>query len=251
MSQAGTIPILEKAITLLGLVAESESGNTVKRLSLATKIPIATCYRIVRTFLKHHWLQEKEKGEYHVAFGIAHLARSYAEVEHLLGIVEPVLKELSEKTHLSAKVSLREGAHVVTVLRAEPPRINAITSPVGARYSLTIGSAATVLMADLPDEEIERVIESAPAECWRRQSPDEVRDRVKDARKQGVSWELGQQHSSIYAASVRFPLSPNLPAALSLVGWPDDFENGGKEKIEKVLRTAQDRLCRMLKGEGR
>ncbi len=251
MSQAGTIPILEKAITLLGLVAESESGNTVKRLSLATKIPIATCYRIVRTFLKHHWLQEKEKGEYHVAFGIAHLARSYAEVEHLLGIVDPVLKELSEKTHLSAKVSLREGAQVVTVLRAEPPRINAITSPVGSRYSLTIGSAATVLIADLTDEEIERVIECAPAESWKRQSPADVRHRVKETRERGVSWELGQQHSSIYAVSVKFPLSPELPAALSLVGWPDDFDDGRKDEIEKILRAAQIRICRMLKGAGR
>ncbi len=61
---------MEKAIALLGVVAESEDASTVKKLSLSTKTPIATCYRIVRTFVKHHWLQEKAKGEFQLGFGM-------------------------------------------------------------------------------------------------------------------------------------------------------------------------------------
>lgn len=238
MSNALTIPILEKSISLLKSVAVSNAGLTVKHLSDTLKIPSATCYRIVRTLVKHHWLHEKAKGEFQLAYGFAKLARSYAEVEHLLNLIAPGLAALAGSCGLSAKISLREGSFAVTAARAEPLRENAITSPVGAQFPLISGSAGSILLSLLPDEEVDRILRGLPVELWRNLTIDDVTKRVQQARREGVCWELGQQHPSIYAVSVPMKLGAAVDASLSLVGWPDDFEAPKQKALEKAIRGA-------------
>lgn len=245
MSSAHTIPALHKSIALLQAVADDNSG-TVKALSRTLDIPLATCYRIVRTFLHYNWLREDDRGEYRIAFGLAHLARSYAGIEHRLSLLESSLRQLADSLGLSAKITVREGHQAVTALRAEPPSANAITSPVGSGFSLALGSAAAVLLAGLPDEEIERVLKTAPPECWQQQSPSDVRRRVKEVREEGVCREMGQLHPSIYAISAPIYLTKTEMVALTLVGWPDNFEGSRQATIEKALRAASRHFHEIL-----
>ncbi|MEI6034332.1 MAG: helix-turn-helix domain-containing protein [Verrucomicrobiae bacterium] len=245
MITAHTIPALHKSVALLQAVADGHTGS-VKDLSGALGIPMATCYRIVRTFLHYHWLREDGRGGYRIAFGLAHLARSYAGFELCLSLLENPLRELAGSLGLSAKITVREGHQAVTALRAEPPAPNVITSTVGAGFSLAIGSAAAVLLAGLPDDEIERVLKTAPQECWQRQAPADVWRRVKDARREGVCRELGQFHPSIYAISAPVHLSKTEIVALTFVGWPDDFEGAKLAALEKALRSASKRFHDIL-----
>lgn len=237
MSSAHTIPVLHKSIALLQSVANDKSG-TVKALSRTLDIPLATCYRIVRTFLHYNWLREDDRSEYRIAFGLAHLARSYAGIEHRLSLLENSLRQLADAQGLSAKITVREGHQAVTALRAEPPSPNAITSPVGSGFSLAIGSAAATLLAGLPNEEIERVLKTAPPECWRKQTQSDVWRRVEEVREEGVCREMGQLHPSIYAISTPVHLTKTEIVSLTLVGWPDDFEGSRQASIEKAIRAA-------------
>lgn len=252
MTHTGTIPILEKAIALLGVVAESEDASTVKKLSLSTKTPIATCYRIVRTFVKHHWLQEKGKGEFQLGFGIAHLARSYAELERLLTVIDPILKDVAARTRLSVKITMRENRNAITVLRAEPPRPDAITSPVGFTYPLALGgSAGIMLLTQLSDDEVTELLDNAPAEAWRHQTPQEIRQRIVQAGAEGICWELGKLNPSLHAISINVTLAKSFQSVLSFVGWPDDFEESRKAGIERQLRDTARRISKVLESAAR
>jgi DNA-binding IclR family transcriptional regulator len=240
-----TIPALHKSVALMQAVADGHTGS-VKELSIALDIPMATCYRIVRTFLHYHWLREDERGGYRIAFGLAHLARSYAAFEHSLSLLEKPAHELAGSLGLSVKITLRDGHQAITASRAEPPSPNVITSPVGSGFSLVIGSAAAVLLAGMPDEEIERVLKTAPQECWRRQAPADVWRRVKEVRQEGICRELGQYHPSIYAISSPVYLSQTEMVSLTFVGWPDDFEGAKQASMEKALRSASKHFHEIL-----
>lgn len=238
MPSDNTVPILNKTITLIEQVASAPSGRSIKNLSLTLNIPSATCYRIVRTLAKHRWLQEDGEGSYRIAFGLAQAARSYAEIEHRLALLEQPLKALCHATGLSTKITLREGHHAVTVMRAEPPQLNAITSPVGSSFHLAIGSAASALLSVLSDEEIKRIVKTAPKECWERQAEKDLFRRVKEARAQGFCWERGQYHPLIYAVSAPVALTKSSTLALTVVGWPDDFKGARPKEIEKQLKLS-------------
>jgi DNA-binding IclR family transcriptional regulator len=238
MSATQTIPAVHKAVCVLQYVADRNEPIVVKELSYALKIPPATCYRLVRTLLEHNWLREDPAGGLRIAFGLANVARAYSEIEYALNALETPLRQLADALKMSAKISLREGHYATTALRAEPARPNAITSPVGYRFHLAVGSAAAALMSTLDDTEIERVIKSAPGEVWHRQKPEDVWKRVRECRQSGVSRDFGTQHASIYALSALLQLTDTTVAAVSVVGWPEEYEGNKPAALMRQLKQA-------------
>jgi len=246
MSASQTIPSLHKAIAVLERIGRSPEPVSVKELTHDLKIPPASCYRIVRTLLAHDFLREEPEGGLRIGFGVAKVARAYSEIERALRNVRAPLRDLAEQLRLAAKISLREGEGAVTVLRAEPPSPNAITSPVGRHIHLAQGgSAAVALLSLLPDAEVEGILASAPEDAWSRQKPQDVLAAVRTFRRTGLACNFGMQHPSIHAMSVLLRLGPNVQAAVSVVGWPEDFSKAKQKALADALRGSVARMQRL------
>lgn len=246
MSNPQTIPSVHKAICVMQFIADRNAPVSVKELAYSLDIPQASCYRIVRTLMEHNWIQEEVGGGFRIAFGLAHLARSYSEIEHALHTIETPLRQLSSRLSLSAKITLREGHYVTTVLRVEPSRPNAITSPVGYPFHIGIGSAAGALLSQLGDDEVHRIIATAPAEVWDRQKEADVWQRVKECRQSGICKDMGLQHAFIYAVSGLLRLTPSTVCAVTLVGWPEEFADKRVPQIVRELRRSIDSIHALL-----
>ncbi|MBC2594648.1 helix-turn-helix domain-containing protein [Ruficoccus amylovorans] len=246
MSNPQTIPSVHKAIAVMRFIADRTTPVSVKELAYSLNIPQVSCYRIVRTLLEHNWIQEEASGGFRVAFGLAHLARSYSEIEHALHTIETPLRQLSSQLSLSAKITLREGHYVTTALRVEPSRPNAITSPVGYRFHIGIGSAGSALLSTLGDEEIRRIIATAPAEVRERQRETDIWQRVQECRQSGICKEMGLQHPFICAISGLLRLTPSVACAVTLVGWPEEFAGKRTAQVAKELRHSIDAMQQLL-----
>lgn len=242
MSESQTVPALHKAISMLEYIAERSEPVSVKELSYSLDIPSASCYRMVNTMVKHNWLCEDTSGGLRVAFGLAHVARSYSDLKTRLRDIEPSLRNLAEELGMSVKIMLREGHFATTVLRAEPARPNAITSPVGYNVHLAVGSSPSVLLAQFDDHEIKTILAAAPKDVWRRQKPEDVWKRISDCRNKGFCFELGKYHPSIYACSVPFQLTDSIVVALTAVGWPEDFKGKKAGYIRSRLKEMAGQL---------
>jgi DNA-binding IclR family transcriptional regulator len=232
-------PAVSKAIGIVQYVANHKDAVSVKELSYALEVPQASCYRMVRTLLEHNWLRQDSTGGLRIAFGLAHIARAYSELEIRLMDLEAPVKRLASELNMSVKVTLREGHFATTALRAESINPNAITTPIGSRFHLTIGSAAAVLLSQLEDWEVKAVIDSAPEVVWQRQTHEDVWARVQACRDSGVCADLGLQHPAIYAASTPLQLTNSITVALTAVGWQEDFEGDKLRGVfEKLLEAS-------------
>lgn len=247
ISSSHTVPILDKAIDVVTRIADSDGTESAKSLSAALKIPPATCYRILRTFLRRSWLYEPSPGVFRTGFEFSRLGGS--NLSRRLELIADVLHELARNAGVSVKVSIREGDWAVIVFRAESPKPNAISSPVGTRVSLLEGSASAALLEHAADTEIERLIRNASPETWKRQQPDDVWRRIHDVRERGVSREPGQLHPSIHALSMPVEILPDTSAAITLVGWPEDFEDN--ERQHRLLRASLTEIKKLLAIPGR
>jgi len=230
MRSGQAIPILKRSIALLNAVADAPHGIGAKQLSLDLGIPQATCYRIIRTMEDCDWLQRSGEGTYRVGFGLALLARSWSDVEQRIREWRSSLSELVAETGLSAKISVREGSHAVSVARVETSRPNIISSPVGSKIPLLeAGSVGIMLMASIPREELDHMLMALPRERKRR-----ILAEVSAAAREKMARSYGIHHPSIHAVSV--PLDLGQPAVLTLVGWPEDFPAKRKKTIEACLK---------------
>ncbi|MEX2606501.1 MAG: helix-turn-helix domain-containing protein [Kiritimatiellia bacterium] len=248
MTTSQTIPSIHKAVAVLEFISESPNAVSVKELMYSLEIPPASCYRIVRTLISHDFLREDPAGGLRIGFGAARLSRAYSEIESALQKLRAPLKQLAASLQLAAKISLREGEYALTLMRAEPPSPNAITSPVGQRIHLARGgSTAAALLSVLPDSEIKKILSTAPEDVWSRQSPDDVLKNARSFRKKGVSVNFGVLHPSIHAMSMLVHLTPTDPVAISVVGWPEDFQTQKREAITRNLQKSVEQMNQLSK----
>lgn len=225
------IPVLERAVSLLGAISNASEGLSAKRLSMELKIPSATCYRILRTFMKHGWLQEDGEGNYRIGFGLAQITRSYASMEQKLRELKPVMQQITDETGLSAKVSVREGEYAVSVARTEALLPSIITFPVGAKiHLLEAGSTGAILLGTLNEHELNSLIRKVSAEEKKR-----IIKEMDVAKKERIARSYGTNNPSIHAVSILVDVG--CPAALSLVGWKENFSKKLKNEVEKKLKN--------------
>lgn len=241
-----TIPVLRKAISVVD--ALSSGGLTAKQLSMQLEIPPATCYRILRTLGEANWIREGDRGGYLVGFGLVRAARACSDVDRQLLLAQPLLEQLAEETGLSAKISLREGSHAVTASRAEAKRMNAISTPVGARlHLLEAGSAGMILLANMPDAESRRILGSPPPKHWERNGRQDVEREIGEAAKSRVACAFGTVHPSIWALSVPVALAAQQTVALTIVGWPEDFSEARQTALHKQLKKCGKAMGQLIK----
>lgn len=225
------IPVLERAVSLLNAVSDNPDSLSAKSLSMELGIPPATCYRMLRTFLNHGWLRENDGGNYRIGFGLARLTRSYSPLEQHLRDLQPLLKHLTRETGLSAKVSVREGDHAVSVARSEAQLPSIIASPIGARIRLTeAGSTGIILMGALEPEELRSLFRGIPQ--TRKQA---MLREIDAAKEEGMARSYGTNNPSIHAVSI--PVNAGCPAALTLIGWPENFSGKLKKEAEARLKN--------------
>ncbi|MFA6289975.1 MAG: helix-turn-helix domain-containing protein [Opitutaceae bacterium] len=239
------IPVLQKAVEIIEAIAASEGGGlSAKQLSLGLGVAPATTYRILHTLRDNDWLRESRRGEFRLGFGLARVTRAYARVEHALTQLRGPLRELTEATGLSSKISIREGEQVVTALRAEALRANSISSPVGSRMHLRdSGSVGAVLLAGMPKAEVRRLLRAPEA------SGDEtLLKEAAAARRVGIACALGSFNPAIHAMSARLALGEGREeAAVSIVGWAEDFRDARRRReLARALKAHAVRMAAVI-----
>ena len=245
-----TIPVLQKAISVVDALGTNGGGLTAKQLSSQLEIPPATCYRILRTLGQANWLREGDRGDFHVAFGLARAVRACSDVDRQLLLVRPLLEQLAEETGLSAKISLREGRHAVTAMRAEADRMNQMSTPVGARlHLLEAGSAGIILLANMPEEESRRILAAPPSKRVEKHRREEIEREIHEAAKCGVARAFGTVHHSIWALSAPVALAVKQTVALTIVGWPEEFSKPRQPVLQKQLGKCARAMGRLIKSE--
>ena len=238
MTTAYTIPVLDKALRVIQALAEKNGDTTSAELVRKLRISPSTCYRILQTLLAHNWLRQAGSGSYAFSTGMLPLLRPLTDYQRLFESLLAPLERLVEETGLTAKISVRQGGEAVTVFRVESPRGLSPGSKVGASFPLAYGSSGACLMSGLDDAEIAHILKRSPQEVWRLQTAEDVIARVRTVRKSGTCYDPGHFQSQVHGVSSPVLMENNhVFAALTLIGWKEDFTGKRLQKLQALART--------------
>lgn len=140
---ASGIGVLDKSVAILtsAATAPANLADLVER----TGLPRATAHRLAVALESHRLLVRDGEGRWQPGPGLTELARSAPDP--LLVAAEPVLLRLRDETGESAQLYRRHGHQRICVAAAERAHGLRDTVPVGARLTMSAGSAAQVLAA--------------------------------------------------------------------------------------------------------
>jgi len=243
------VPAVEKAIKIMSLIAETPGAMTTSDLARSLKISQATCYRIIQTLVANDWISPCGDGGYVFSRGLHSIARQLFPTQIIADKLQPALKRLVEVTGITAKISVRQGNSAVSIVRVNSSRPMALNGQTGSRFPLALGSSGAALLSNLEDGEIDKIIVQSPASAWQNQTPEDVRQRVDECRREGVCSDNGSYRPYVHTLSAPIRNGKNL-AVITLLGLPDDFAPEALPELKKVLkRVVNECECEFKKEE--
>lgn len=233
MRQDSGIGVLDKAVGVLHVVAESPCG--LAELCERTGLPRATAHRLAAGLEVHRLLARDSGGRWRLGPALNELAGQINDP--LLAASATVLPRLREITGESVQLYRREGSSRVCVVALEPPAGLRDTVPVGTRLPMTAGSGAKVLLAYSDTATQQAVLPSAM-----------FTDRtLTEVRKRGWAQSVAEREPGV--ASVSAPVRDARGAVIAAISVSGPIDRMGRRpgaRWAADLLAASEALTRRL-----
>jgi DNA-binding IclR family transcriptional regulator len=153
------IQSVSRALAILELFDERRPYLSTTEIAELTGLNRATAYRFCQTLLDLGYLEEVTPRRFRPGLKAVSLARAALSSHELPDLALPYLRELRERTGETVNMALLDGADIVYVSRLLSDQLLALRLFVGSRLPVYASSLGRAILAFLPDEEVERLLQ--------------------------------------------------------------------------------------------
>jgi DNA-binding IclR family transcriptional regulator len=242
--QRSAAPALTKGFAILDLIAQ-EPGIGFATIRSRLGLPNSSCHHLISTLCQVGALQLQPDRGYVLGLRLFELGAIAASQRKIEQSAMPALKRLATEVELTCHLGVMEGTEAVYLMKVEGRSEIRVNTWIGKRLSLHSSSLGKVLLAWLPENEIEEKLRYA---TWEAKTPSTVtdpakfRDLLKSVRARGWAFDDEEDVTSIRCvAAPVFDLKGRIIAAISAVGTVLDIEPERFPALaEKVCATAAE-----------
>ena len=170
------VPALEKAMAILELLDKSELELTVTEIHTQLDIPKATTFMILNVLENYRVVRKSSHGRYSLGPKIYTLGMSYMTKMDLKKVAKPYLDQLTNKTKFTSHLGVMDSNGILFIAKVEIPSFIKFSTFPGMRSQLHNTSMGKAILANLPDEEIEQIVDTIELG---RYTPNTITDKTK------------------------------------------------------------------------
>jgi IclR family transcriptional regulator, pca regulon regulatory protein len=160
-------------------------GRSIVEIAQSTGLSRASIRRILLTLQLLGYV-ERSRQVYRLRTQILRLGFSYLSSSSVVEAARPVLERITERVHESSSMSMLDGGEIVYVARSAASRVLAAGLSVGSRLPAYCTSMGRVLLASLPDEDLDRYLRTLKPRAYTSKTLVKIpalRKAIIDARK--------------------------------------------------------------------
>jgi len=164
----------------------------------------------------------------------------------------PVLKDLADKTGESAYLIIRDEDEALCLERIDGYHyVKILALKAGGWMPLHPGAGPRLLLAYLPEEEVERVIKLKGLSAWTQRSitdPAKIKRGLSRIRKEGYALSMDDVVEG--AAALACPVrnwNGDVIAAISISGISNHFKKDKLHELIEIVKNSAEELSRRLK----
>jgi DNA-binding IclR family transcriptional regulator len=153
------ISFLDRVCAILNCFEEAHPILTLTEISQRLHLPKSTTHRLL-TALENQGMVQKDPFErgYQLGYQLIRWGTTAQASLDLRNLALPILTNLAQKTGESTMISVRDGRYGIWLELVESHHPVRLAIHVGQRNYLHAGASSKILLAFLPDEELERLI---------------------------------------------------------------------------------------------
>lgn len=189
---------LQRALHILSLLGDEPAS--LDDLAGELDVHKTTVLRLLRPLTEEHFTYRDEQHRYHLGARLLELAAAAADQRTLRVIASPHLTSFNREYGRTTHLAEREGSNVVYIEKLESRDQIRMFSRVGTAANLNSTGVAKVILADLPDDQLEREVDRID---FVRRTPNTITDpavflrEVREVRERGWATDREENEPSI------------------------------------------------------
>ena len=239
-----------KAFAILKAFHDPEEWVTSCELSRRANLPEASGYRLIQTLEEIGAVVRGPRGRYRTGLLLLSLSRNVTIGELLRDAAQALMREWSDRLNLTMHLGVLEQGMVTYVAKVAPPGVFAVHTRVGAQLEAYCSGLGKVLLASLPDEQMESVIMDGALVAltpYTITSHQALRAELKRVREQGYALDDRENQPDMRCIAV--PVKDRDGRAVAALSATDDAQRMAPERqmeIRDVLFGVAAQLGRKL-----
>jgi DNA-binding IclR family transcriptional regulator len=155
------LPAVDRAMSLLELLATTQEGFTLSEISRKLHIPKSTSHYLIYTLTTRGYVQRTNSGHFVLGLRFADLSTASSVAEaNLSKLAAATLRQVAARSNLTATMSVLRGAEAVIISRARSFQDGGSGAWVGRHLDIHCTAQGKALIASLQEEELDKLIGS-------------------------------------------------------------------------------------------
>jgi DNA-binding IclR family transcriptional regulator len=238
------VQTISRAIGVLNEVAKNnDQGAALSTIARSVNLNISTTHRILSALKSEGFIEHNPISKlYHLGIALYHLgasAHQFSVCKHFKSTLETIASHTEDTTFLLIH-SVYDAVCIDRVEGKFP--IRTLTFDVGSRRPLGIGAGGLALIAFLPDEEVQEIINSNKKRypLFNNRSPNDIRALVLQTQKLGYALSKGNVTPN--ATAVALPVYDDNGSAIAAISVAAIDQRMDKKRIDKIARIIKSEL---------
>lgn len=236
-----TLKTLSNSLEVLKYFTKEKSSWGVRELANVMGMNHSIIYRILVTFEEYGFLRKNEfTNKYELGVKLFEYGLIVKESMKINEMIYPIMKEVSDELGESTFLTWLDGTEGVCVEISECSKNVRYEITLGSRAPLYAGASNKVIMAFLPQEIQQKILEKKLAPITSKTVTDEesIKRSLEEIRRNGWAYSIGEYTEDVVGIAVPlFHGNTSIIASLTVAGPSYRIP---KEKVGDMLQTLQN-----------
>lgn len=254
----GSVPkkvnAVERALLLLEAMAQAGGPISITELAKKTGLTPGTVHRLLYTMMQRGFVEQNEAdNRYKLGLKVFQLGNMAAHFKDLYSAARPVMEELQQKYNETVNLATLDGSEVVYVDQVESTNIVVVRmfARKGSRGSAHCTAVGKVLLAGLPEEQLEKTVSSMALEKYTNETitdPQVLMKEIQRVRRDGYALDMEEREEGVrcIAAPVK-DYEGKVVAAISISGPTSRITTHFiKNELTDAVKEAAAKISRRL-----
>jgi DNA-binding IclR family transcriptional regulator len=242
------VPAAEKALDILEFMASARHDVTQTEISAAVGRSIHEVYRIIQLLEGRGYLIRTKSDRYRLSLKLFELAHMHPPVNRLVDVALPVMRELAARADQSCHLVVLRGSTVLIVLQVDSPLPMRYSVALGSHFPILETSSGAVLLAFLPPDERDVLVEKLLAAGEAEMPGAAVEKRIADIVAKG--YEMRPSLAVEGCTNISVPIRDHMGATIAALTVPYLPQKQARLDRKAVLEEARAAANEISRGLG-
>jgi DNA-binding IclR family transcriptional regulator len=217
------VQALDRAFAVLDLLGESDTPLGLAQVASALELHKSTAHRFLMVLERHRMVERTGTGKFRLGLRLFDFGNRAIEQYDLRERAQPHLRRLVAETEETAHLCVLEAARVIYIDKIEPARSVRMITRIGASNPVHCTSVGKAILAFLPEERINDVIQRTRFERFTHRTiatAEALRAEIEKTKRRGYAVDDEELEDGLRCIAVPVLDAQRLPVAAVSISGP-------------------------------